>query len=199
MLRQWKLIVAIGMFLAFIAGTLIGVGGTRLHSRSADDFGPPGFGGPPEMRLSEQLNLSPDQQNQMRDIWEKLMQDGPALDQQQRDLHEKYRDSFLSLLTPDQKQKYDAFQSDYQRELTQLDTTRRNNFLAAIEKTKSLLTPEQREKYEQIMSRHGGPFDEKHGPGPHHGPHGDQAGDLFAPPMIAGPNPHGDHGPPSEQ
>ncbi|HZZ43513.1 MAG TPA: hypothetical protein VFE58_11295, partial [Tepidisphaeraceae bacterium] len=182
-MKQWKLLVALAMCLAFIAGAVIGLGRSRLQQQNSVDIldhGP--GGGPPEIHLSEELNLSSQQRQQMRDIWESLMQDGPRLDQQRWDLEKNYRDEAQSLLTPDQKQKYDSIQAEYQQASKKLDTERHQNFTAAVEKTKALLTPDQRQKYDQILARHHGP-DDPGGPG--NGPGG-------GPPHGFG-GPHPDH------
>lgn len=198
-MKQWKLLVAFAMLLAFVAGAVIGVGRGRMDHGGRGGADLPG-GGPPELRFSDELGLSADQRNQIRQVWEAMIDEAPRLDEHRREVEQHYRDAALTLLTPEQRQKYDAMVAESDQALQKLDDDRHAKFRAAIEKTQALLTPEQREKFEQIMSRHHGPGDFG-GPGgfPHHGgPHGGpgdfQSGLLG--PEPHGPGPFGGHGPP---
>lgn len=64
-MRQWKLLVAFAMLLAFVAGAIIGIGRSRMHESPLDS---PRGGGLPEMRLSQELGLSPDQREKYDQI-----------------------------------------------------------------------------------------------------------------------------------
>lgn len=108
-----------------------------------------------ESWLTEQLNLSADQREQMRKIWSEVM--GPTRRQQsseQRAALAKQRDTAVSaLLTDDQRTKYQAIEQEYTRGLDQISQERKKAFDQAIEQTKKILTPQQAAKYEALIAR----------------------------------------------
>jgi Spy/CpxP family protein refolding chaperone len=116
--------------------------------------------------LVDELGLTAQQRDQMREIWEgtrgrvhQVFEDAQQL-QRQRD------DAIVALLNDDQKAKFQKLSGDYADRFGALEKKRDQVFEEAVEKTKSILNDVQRQKYEQILRRHVGPD----GPGTHRGP-----------------------------
>jgi hypothetical protein len=64
-----------------------------------------------------------------------------------------------SLLSNEQRSRYDAIQQEYSRKTEELSQERKRAFEQAVEQTKHILTPQQAAKYDELMKgqREGGP------------------------------------------
>jgi uncharacterized membrane protein len=141
--------------LALSAGVVAGLVAARLPGSSASgDGAPPPPPMPPEQSLAEQLQLSPDQRESMRGIWEgvrekvhKTFEDADSL-QQERD------QAVVALLNDEQKAKFEKISNDFANRYTDLLSQRDKLFDKAVENTKKLLNDEQRKKYEEILKSH---------------------------------------------
>lgn len=111
---------------------------------------------PPEgrSRLTEELKLTPDQQIQMRAIWQELAP-GPGRqhNDKRRQLSKERDDAVAALFTPDQKTAYDKVLEHYNQQMAEMNHERDLAFQKAVERTKAILTPEQRTKYEEILAK----------------------------------------------
>jgi Spy/CpxP family protein refolding chaperone len=153
--RTTKPLFLLTFVVALIAGATAGIFASRVGplargERRAGD-------GPGPGHLADQLDLSDDQRDRMREIWE------VARDQSRRyvsDLErlQKGRDQELvDLLNDQQKAQYETIAKKYADQFVNLATKRDETFQAAVEKTKGILNPQQREKYEKLLSERGGP------------------------------------------
>jgi hypothetical protein len=63
-----------------------------------------------------------------------------------------------SLLSNEQRSRYDAIQQEYSRKTEELSQERKRAFEQAVEQTKHILTPQQAAKYDELMKgqREGG-------------------------------------------
>jgi len=106
--------------------------------------------------LSRELDLSPEQHEQMKTIWSDVMSGQGRDGWEQRKQLQKQRDQAVqSLLTTEQKQKYDEINKDYEQQFAAMNQSRKKAFDEAVEKTRSILTPAQAEKYDQFLKRRG--------------------------------------------
>ncbi len=145
-------------------GLAVGMGFTH-HAKPADR----------ESWLADQLNLTPEQSNQMKDIWSAMM-GGPGHSfDRRRELARARDDAIFKLIPESAKPQYQLIVDHYNQQVAELARDRDAAFQAAVEKTKAILNETQRAKYDQIMKngfrgppwQHGGPG------GPHDGgPHG---------------------------
>lgn len=163
-MTRW--VVLVGFVVSFAAGLTIGL--SLRASARAGDRPPPGSRG---SWLAQQLQLTPQQREQMDAIWSEAAGRGGGREAwaQKRELREQRDRAIAELIPPDRRSEYDALLAQYEAATEALDAQWRQSFQEAVEKTRQILTPEQRQKYEQLMSRHGD--DRKPpGPGPGHGP-----------------------------
>ncbi len=174
-MSKTKLILIVCFCAALAAGLAAGVALRRA-------FGPP----PRPPTLEERLNLTPQQRDQMRQIWSGVMR-GPG---QQRGRHEELlreRDAaVVALLDADQKARYDELMKVYADKFAALEAERRNSVEEAVRRTREILTPQQRAKYDELLNERGGPRGPRGRPG---GPGGEGA----PPPPPGGPPPLGPH------
>lgn len=153
-MTKTKIILALTFLLVFAAGAVVGTVRQRIA------VGPHG----PEDRgswISKELNLSPEQREQMRTIWSEL---SPGTREREhgdkrREFQRHRDDAIKALLTDEQRVKYDAIQKEYSDRLADLSKERQAAFQQAVERTKAILTPEQVEKYDAFLKKRneGGP------------------------------------------
>jgi len=132
--------------------------------------------------LMAELNLTPQQREQMQQIWSETMESSGRKHWEQRRAIAAQRDSaIVGLLTAEQKAKYERIGQDYDRKMAELSQQRKAAFDQAIERTKKILTPTQAAKYDELLRKQR----ERRGGGP--GRRG------MGPPGPPGPWPEGPH------
>jgi Spy/CpxP family protein refolding chaperone len=142
-----KLLLIIGFAMAFGAGVLIG---PKLwhQAAAAPTTRPTRQGG----WLTTELNLTPDQQEQMKKIWSETAHRGNREQEDRRRQFRKDRDDAIAaLISPADREKYDQVLKTYAERNAAMDREWRNSYLAAVERTKQILTSEQRNKYEELL------------------------------------------------
>jgi Spy/CpxP family protein refolding chaperone len=149
-----RILVLIGFVIAFGAGWM-----------ASGTWHPPHPGGPGEQPpkgnrgswLVQQLELTPDQQKQMDQIWSELGgRGGHREDPAKRGELRKERDlAILALIRPEDRAAYDRVMKEYNEKNEAIDQEWKKAFQRAVERTREMLTPQQREKYDKLMSRQG--------------------------------------------
>jgi hypothetical protein len=173
-----KVVVILGFLVSFAAGLTVGwrvmphVAST--HTAAPGETKSPQFGGPNGRRpqngpgdggkrdpgptgwLTAVLKLSPEQQEQMKQIWSQTAHEGRREREERRQALKKARDESVTNLMAQSghKPEFDKINETYTSGLAELDNEWKSNFQAAVERTKSILTDDQRKKYEEILSRH---------------------------------------------
>jgi Spy/CpxP family protein refolding chaperone len=137
--------------LALSAGMVLGFAAARRVDTPA-----PAAGKPPESGrsswLSDQLKLTPEQSEQIRSIWQKVMSEQGRANSERRRALEKERDgALLGLLSTEQREQYDRLVKQYEAQLAELSRERDRFRQDAIERTKQVLTDGQRVKYEELL------------------------------------------------
>ncbi len=143
-MTKTKVIVLVSFLAAFAAGTAVGL----LVGRSAQT---------PRQRswLSRELGLTPEQRDQMREIWSEFMR---AAGGHRRALQEERDQAVQALFTEEQKAQYEELMQEYSRKLEELAQQRRELYQQAVERTKQILSEPQRKKYEELLERRGEGF-----------------------------------------
>lgn len=103
--------------------------------------------------LSEELQLTPAQQDQMRQIWQGMRNTANDCYEQAQSIERARQDAYMKLLTEEQKKQYEKIHQDYQDRFTALTARRQDAFAQAVAQTKKLLNETQRHRYEAILSR----------------------------------------------
>lgn len=147
-----RLMVTGGFVVAFLAGLIVGL--TRLAPQAPQAGGD---GDRPRDRgswLVEQLSLTPDQQQQMKAIWDEAAKSGHR---QQRDQRRRMKETLdaeiAALIREEDRPRYEQLRADYDAKIAAMEAEWKRAFQNAVERTKAILTPEQREKYESILAR----------------------------------------------
>ena len=193
-------IVVLAFALALAAGGVIGVlAAPRLNATLRRTVTthlhplPPPRGGPLRVPLGRELNLAPEQEAQMREIWEATRAEMDEHMRRRETVKREWEAAVQGLLTQEQKARFDQLRQEHQARLEGVDGDFESIFRRADDKTRQILDAEQRKRFEDIRversSRPGGPPGGPGGPrqAPRRGP-----GPGFGPPP--GPPPH-HHGP----
>ena len=142
--------------LRLVAGVPAGLlaSGNTLHAHPI-----PAVGAAATPSLSD-LDLSTDQQQKIRTLWERVKDDSDHSYGQVKSLQDQQQQDFVKLLTDDQKKQYSQINLDYQNRITKLKADRDLALKKAFDQTRQLLSPTQRERYDEILkSRFGSSAD----------------------------------------
>ena len=105
--------------------------------------------------LAAELNLTPEQQVRMREIWEGVRSKVNSSFEDAQELQKKRDEALFSLLTTDeQKAKFSRLSKDFAEQFAELARARDKAFDQAVERTRKLLSDEQRKKYDEILKTH---------------------------------------------
>jgi len=150
-----KLVVIIGFCVAFAAGLTVGLSRHQVTDQSTAPVAPtskPSHRG--SSFLASELNLTGEQQEKLKQIWEPASGGREDHEKRRRELRDK-RDATVEALVPaENKEKLQAAMNDYRAALESMDNEMRDGFHKKVAATTQLLTPEQRVKYEEFLSRH---------------------------------------------
>jgi hypothetical protein len=135
---QW--LIALGFLVALVAGAVLGIAQDRARTRPEKDSW-----------LATELNLSAQQQEQLRTIWETCHKSGRDHRERRETLARERDEQVRALLTEEQKPLYEAILAEYRAKTDALSEERSRAFKEATEKTKALLDSSQRIRYEEIL------------------------------------------------
>ncbi|MEI6232778.1 MAG: hypothetical protein WCT04_06990 [Planctomycetota bacterium] len=118
--------------------------------------------GPPSWL--KELNLSPEQSDQMRSIWGEVMKNNP-MNHERRDALRKERDEAIrSLMTDDQRKQQAALYAQYDAKNEEIDRYKKmeqdSQRKQRDEALKALFEPEQRKQYDEALARYAQKSDE---------------------------------------
>lgn len=144
-----RLMVMMGFLVAFGAGLTVGM---RMQPT------PPAVSGPttrPTTRgsswLVAELDLTSEQQEQMRQIWSETVGRGRRqVEEQRRQLRQERDRAIEELFGEELKPKYEQILRDYAQRNSELDRQWRSMYQEAVERTRQILTDEQRARYDQL-------------------------------------------------
>ena len=151
-MKQSKTIFLTTVILVMIAGLAAGRLSARLPIAGAQVV--------PAVRLPQwmqQLNLTPDQAQQMDVIWQPLMQQlhSSTFQEKRRALEQQREKAILALLNAEQRTAYEKITDQYRAAHEALDAQRQNLIDDANAKSRTLLNPSQQSIWdEQIKHMH---------------------------------------------
>src|SRR5256885_16140240 len=112
-----KFIVIFGFAVAFAAGLVVGMGKHTAPAEAGSPLPTTHPSGPHGM--AAELNLTPQQQEQMKKIWQDVARRGHG-EPQQPDRRQQFRaerdEALAALVHPEDKDKYEQIQKDYRSE-----------------------------------------------------------------------------------
>jgi Spy/CpxP family protein refolding chaperone len=152
-----KLVVIIGFAVAFAAGLTVG-----MKSQQASIASPAAPASPTSRPsgprhggwMTSELNLTPQQQEQLDKIWSDSRSKMHDMDDKRRQLRADRDEAFIALLSPENKIKYDEAVTKYKEQSAAIDAAMRKNFEDSVARTKEVLTADQRAKYDEWLSHH---------------------------------------------
>lgn len=149
-----KVVVIIGFVIAFSAGLVAG-----LRIQQPKVIADPGTGKtePPKPKswLARQLNLTPEQDEQVKKIWEAAMRSQPDRREDPRQLFREREEAVAALIAPEDKPAYDKIMKEFSDKMSRSGRDREKAFEAAVAQTKAVLTAEQVNKYEELLKKRG--------------------------------------------
>jgi Spy/CpxP family protein refolding chaperone len=143
--NRLKTAIVLGFTLMFIAGMAIGEFRKPAPRRSSS-----------RSWLSDQLELTSEQQQRMRDIWSAAAESAPRSRFREID---RQRDTAIDqLLSDEQKRTYAGILHDHDAQVAALRALHDQAVRDAEEKTRAILTTPQRQKFDEITRQHGHRF-----------------------------------------
>jgi hypothetical protein len=137
-----KLAILFGFGLMFLAGLTVG----RWNKAATPSH---------ETRpwLSQQLNLSKVQEQQMKKIWSEAasVQSGAR---QMHDADRQRDEAIRAMLSDDQKAQLELIVKEHDARVTAVQTEREKAIRDAEDRTRNILSDEQRKKFEEISKAH---------------------------------------------
>ena len=101
--------------------------------------------------LSDQLQLTTEQKNQLRTIWESASDDVKDCYRQVQDIQKRRDQAIVKILTEQQKIEFEKIAKRYSEEYIRLTENRERTFNQAVERHRALLDAKQRVKYDAIL------------------------------------------------
>lgn len=140
--QRLRIIFSAAFALALIAGVAAGVLATRFIGRS-----PPVFAS----STLDDLELSTRQRDQIKHIWEQVLDRSDDLYRRAQDLQQNHEDRIFKLLTPEQQKQYNEIYNQDRETYSRLLAQRQEAIKKAINDTRTLLSESQRQKYDVIL------------------------------------------------
>lgn len=106
--------------------------------------------------LVEQLDLTPDQQAKMKQIWEATRSEALRAYDEAQKLQKTRDDRIFSLLNDEQKAQFAQLSKEFKDRYDELQLKRDKAFSEAVKQTRALLNETQQQKYDQILRTHVG-------------------------------------------
>ena len=142
-----KLVMAILFVLALAAGLLAGM----LVMHAPTGTGTAAVEASARTPLAEELQLSADQSQQMRSIWEGVRQQVDGCFGRAQELQKRRDEAVAAILTPEQKAVYAKLQQGYIDAVIGLKAERDAAFADAVKRTEQILSEPQRQRYREIL------------------------------------------------
>ena len=143
-----RFVFTVAFGLALVAGAAAGVLATRFVAAPTSPTPPAAVGGALTL---EDLELTPDQRDKVKRIWEGVKAQSDQSYRQAQNIQRERDAKVFDLLTDAQKAQYKQIYERYLDENTRLLAARDAAVKKAIEETKSLLSSPQREKYDAVL------------------------------------------------
>lgn len=135
--------ILLGFVLMFAAGAVIGM----VKDKAVPPASPHNHSW-----LADQLQLTDQQREQMKEIWQSAMphQHGDQAMEKRRTLQKERDDAIRAMLNSDQQAKFDAIEQKYEQSIADLQKNRAKAVQDAVERTKLILNDQQRQKYDEL-------------------------------------------------
>ncbi|MDB5299598.1 MAG: hypothetical protein JWO87_1261 [Phycisphaerales bacterium] len=147
-----KLVMLLGFALMFVAGLAVG------RAKRVVPLAKPADAQPASSIIGKELNLTPEQREQMKKIWEPVGHHPEPAEYKEAD---RQRDeSIRSLMSEDQRTQYDQIVHDHDAKIAALRAEHETAMRAAEAESRAILTEAQQKTFDQMIKEHG----HRHGP-----------------------------------
>jgi len=157
-MNRVTLILVVAFALAFLAGGVVGVflrSPQPAHTEPPAPREDPPRG--PGRGLTEELKLTGEQQEKMREIWSGVMSRGGGGSRERSEEARRRRDEKIqALLNDPQRQEYRKILDEYDQFRQAIRQQWHDLIEQAVAETKKILTPEQAKEYEEIRKKRRG-------------------------------------------
>jgi Spy/CpxP family protein refolding chaperone len=144
-MRTFK--VAVVLVFMFVLAISAGVVTGRLTSKAP---APTAVGG--GSLLSDELQLTAEQREQMRPIWESVRDTARSCAAEAERVEREHEERLKAILTDEQKARYQQLSEADHSRIAALDAKRKEAFRNAVGQTNKLLREDQRRAYQRIIS-----------------------------------------------
>jgi hypothetical protein len=145
-MTKTKAIIFTAFVLAMGAGVAVGMLGSRTLPRPRPDG--------PQTWLTQELQLTSDQQAQMNQIWSGLLQTkGREFGEQLHSLQVQHDEAVHAMLSTPQQDQYRKLNEEFAQRARDLWKRFEQEFLAASETTRKILNDAQRVKYDVLVNK----------------------------------------------
>ncbi len=151
MTNKTKTLLLLAFVIALGAGAAAGVVLSRMPKGNNHPL--PIVPGNERSTLAEELQLSPQQSDQMRSIWENVRDKAHDCFEEAQNIQKGRDEALMGLLNDEQKAKFEKISKEYADRFTAMTARREAMFQEAVEKTKKILNPEQTAKYDEILRK----------------------------------------------
>lgn len=150
-MNKTKAIMFVAFVLAMGAGVAVGMLGARSLPSSAK---PEERQGDPGSWLVKELQLTPDQADKMRAIWNDLLRTkGPQYGEEFKALQQQRESAVTAIMTASQQEQCKKVDEDFAQKARDVWKRMEQDFSAAAERTRQLLNESQRPKYDALIAR----------------------------------------------
>jgi len=141
-MTKTKLILLVCFAAALAAGVAAGMAFSR-------------FSGRPHWR-PDPLNLTPEQREQMRQIWSFVESLRSKHREQMDGLRRERDEAVIALLNDEQKAKHDTILKEHERKMEAIAAERQKAIDDAVKRTRGILNEQQRTKYDEMLEKRAG-------------------------------------------
>src|SRR5690242_3483161 len=141
-----KALLGLAFVLVFAAGVLVG-----MSRQPRANAGPAPKSEDHKGFLVKALNLTPEQDEQMKGIWSGVEKLRRQVWEKRRKLDQDRQEAILNLLTGEQHLIYDQIHQEYLQHLDEMDHQVQQAVNDANEKTMHILSREQQDKFEKLQ------------------------------------------------
>lgn len=145
-MSRTRVILTLLFVLTLSSGLVAGMLVTRLPATTG-----PQETGKPRTPFAEALQLTDEQNDKMRQIWERVRDNVDQCFIDAQEVQKRRDQELMELLTADQKAKFARIQKDSSAALAKLKLDRDGMFQKAVAETKQILTESQQKRYDEIL------------------------------------------------
>jgi uncharacterized membrane protein len=139
-----RFLVIVMFVLALASGVVAGILATRLPAAGAADK-------VVRTPLAEELRLSDEQTEHMRQIWEGVRGQVDECFVRAQEVQKHRDEALLALLSDEQKVKFVTVQQECNQKMTLLKSERDAAFGQAVRRTEQILSEPQKQRYQEIL------------------------------------------------